>query len=274
MSNVACGAAEFTGFEEQTGSLWLPKDSDRIWRGSYKGRDWRYLVRPARGACGARCCSARHARWCRPGQGSAGSGCGPPFLCSCWSHQASKQRPGAMRVVYAQNSYVLDREMQGVRWQGVRCRWRPARRRAAGLGPNCARRCGACLIRAGARRQGGGAWEPKQKAAKKARAAAAAAAAARAPKPRDGGEPGGLSSPSDEEDDEDEEEEEDASETAGGDALVGQAQARASAARIVSRAAVCEEERGPAPECAGAGDRLACRRRPCGRAEWSGQGAG
>jgi hypothetical protein len=49
-SGVACGAAEFTGFEEQTGSLWLPKDSDRIWRGSYKGRDWRYLVRPARGA--------------------------------------------------------------------------------------------------------------------------------------------------------------------------------------------------------------------------------
>ena len=37
-------AAEFTGFEEQTGPLWLPKDSDRIWRGSYKGRDWRYLV--------------------------------------------------------------------------------------------------------------------------------------------------------------------------------------------------------------------------------------
>ncbi|KAK9842199.1 hypothetical protein WJX81_000205 [Elliptochloris bilobata] len=34
---------EFTGFEEQTGPLWLPKDSDRIWRGSYKGRDWRYL---------------------------------------------------------------------------------------------------------------------------------------------------------------------------------------------------------------------------------------
>jgi hypothetical protein len=37
--------AEFTGFEEQTGPLTLPRDSDRIWRGSYKGKDWRYLVR-------------------------------------------------------------------------------------------------------------------------------------------------------------------------------------------------------------------------------------
>lgn len=72
------------------------------------------------------------------------------------------------------------------------------------------------------RAQGAGAWEPKQKAAKKARAAARAAAAARAPKLRDGGEAGGPSSPSD--DEEDDEEDEDASETAGGDCLVGQAQ--------------------------------------------------
>ncbi|BDA45639.1 hypothetical protein COCOBI_07-4260 [Coccomyxa sp. Obi] len=34
---------EFTGFEEQSGPLALPRDSDRIWRGSYKGKDWRYL---------------------------------------------------------------------------------------------------------------------------------------------------------------------------------------------------------------------------------------
>ena len=39
-----CPRAEFTGFEEQTGPLNLPRDSDRIWRGSYKGKDWRYLV--------------------------------------------------------------------------------------------------------------------------------------------------------------------------------------------------------------------------------------
>ena len=39
-----CARAEFTGFEEQTGPLNLPRDSDRIWRGSYKGKDWRYLV--------------------------------------------------------------------------------------------------------------------------------------------------------------------------------------------------------------------------------------
>ena len=24
---------------------WLSKDSERLWRGSYKGKDWRYLVR-------------------------------------------------------------------------------------------------------------------------------------------------------------------------------------------------------------------------------------
>ena len=36
--------AEFTGFEEVSGSISLPRESDRIWRGSYKGKDWRYLV--------------------------------------------------------------------------------------------------------------------------------------------------------------------------------------------------------------------------------------
>ena len=36
--------AEFTGFEEVSGTISLPRESDRIWRGSYKGKDWRYLV--------------------------------------------------------------------------------------------------------------------------------------------------------------------------------------------------------------------------------------
>lgn len=33
-----CPAAEFTGFESQFPPIWLPRDSDRIWRGSYKGK--------------------------------------------------------------------------------------------------------------------------------------------------------------------------------------------------------------------------------------------
>lgn len=37
---------EFTGFED--GSLvkpfWIRKDSDRIWTGSYRGKDWKHLV--------------------------------------------------------------------------------------------------------------------------------------------------------------------------------------------------------------------------------------
>jgi hypothetical protein len=36
--------AEFTGFEEVSGTVSLPRESDRIWSGSYKGKDWRYLV--------------------------------------------------------------------------------------------------------------------------------------------------------------------------------------------------------------------------------------
>ena len=39
-----CAHAEFTGFEEVNGTVSLPRESDRIWRGSYKGKDWRYLV--------------------------------------------------------------------------------------------------------------------------------------------------------------------------------------------------------------------------------------
>lgn len=34
---------ELSGLEAETGSFWLPRDSDRIWRGSYRGRDWRHL---------------------------------------------------------------------------------------------------------------------------------------------------------------------------------------------------------------------------------------
>lgn len=34
---------EFTGFEHMLPALWLPRDTDRVWRGSYKGKDWRYL---------------------------------------------------------------------------------------------------------------------------------------------------------------------------------------------------------------------------------------
>ncbi|GAB4815866.1 hypothetical protein N2152v2_002912 [Parachlorella kessleri] len=34
---------EFTGFEGQFVPMWLPRTSDRIWRGSYKGKDWKHL---------------------------------------------------------------------------------------------------------------------------------------------------------------------------------------------------------------------------------------
>jgi hypothetical protein len=36
---------EYQGFSHEGGPFWLPKDHPRIWRGSYKGRDWRHLVR-------------------------------------------------------------------------------------------------------------------------------------------------------------------------------------------------------------------------------------
>ena len=32
------------GFENQLDALWLTKDSDRIWRGSYGGKAWRHVV--------------------------------------------------------------------------------------------------------------------------------------------------------------------------------------------------------------------------------------
>lgn len=33
---------EFAGYEHSLPSTWLPKYSDRVWYGSYKGKDWRY----------------------------------------------------------------------------------------------------------------------------------------------------------------------------------------------------------------------------------------
>jgi hypothetical protein len=35
---------EYQGYSHEGGPFWLPKDHARIWRGSYKGRDWKYLV--------------------------------------------------------------------------------------------------------------------------------------------------------------------------------------------------------------------------------------
>ncbi|KFM25663.1 hypothetical protein F751_2505 [Auxenochlorella protothecoides] len=32
---------EFTGFEDQFPALWLARGTDRIWRGSYRGKDWK-----------------------------------------------------------------------------------------------------------------------------------------------------------------------------------------------------------------------------------------
>jgi hypothetical protein len=36
---------EYQGFSHEGGPFWLARDHARIWRGSYKGKDWRYLVR-------------------------------------------------------------------------------------------------------------------------------------------------------------------------------------------------------------------------------------
>lgn len=35
---------EYQGYSHEGGPFWLAKDHARIWRGSYKGRDWKYLV--------------------------------------------------------------------------------------------------------------------------------------------------------------------------------------------------------------------------------------
>jgi len=36
---------EYCGFEDNNTPFWLPLTSPRLWRGSYKGKDWRHLVR-------------------------------------------------------------------------------------------------------------------------------------------------------------------------------------------------------------------------------------
>ena len=36
--------AEFMGFEQQLQPVWLARDSERIWRGSYKNKAWKHLV--------------------------------------------------------------------------------------------------------------------------------------------------------------------------------------------------------------------------------------
>jgi hypothetical protein len=40
---------EYQGYSHEGGPFWLPKDHTRIWRGSYKGRDWKYLVSQRQG---------------------------------------------------------------------------------------------------------------------------------------------------------------------------------------------------------------------------------
>ncbi|KAL6771099.1 hypothetical protein ACKKBF_B33905 [Auxenochlorella protothecoides x Auxenochlorella symbiontica] len=72
---------EFTGFEDQFPALWLARGTDRIWRGSYRGKDWKYLGGGAwepKKAAGA---GARHARKAAAGPGAhadaAASGEGP-----------------------------------------------------------------------------------------------------------------------------------------------------------------------------------------------------
>ncbi len=39
------GCADFPGVLGAS-NVWLAKDSHRIWAGSYKGKDWKHLVRP------------------------------------------------------------------------------------------------------------------------------------------------------------------------------------------------------------------------------------
>jgi len=66
---------ECCGFVGEKPAFWLPLTSDRLWRGSYKGKDWRHLVRvvplapPASGRLAALahmvhfaevCCNTRH----------------------------------------------------------------------------------------------------------------------------------------------------------------------------------------------------------------------
>ena len=73
------GGAEFTGLED-AGPIWLPQDCERIWRGSYKGRDWRYLgdgawePKPKAGARRTRAASSRLRRSRADGDSGDGEG--------------------------------------------------------------------------------------------------------------------------------------------------------------------------------------------------------
>jgi hypothetical protein len=89
---MAC--AEFTGFESTTPSSWMPKDSERLWRGSYKGKDWRYIgdgawepkVKSAKGrrqpqAAGAAAAAAAATAADASGDDDGNSGQEVPLLC-------------------------------------------------------------------------------------------------------------------------------------------------------------------------------------------------
>ena len=43
-STAAKVQLEYCGFEDNNTPFWLPLTSPRLWRGSYKGKDWRHLV--------------------------------------------------------------------------------------------------------------------------------------------------------------------------------------------------------------------------------------
>lgn len=60
---------EFQGFESNAAPFSLPLNSERLWRGSYKGRDWRHLVRSLAGNRPAEVARPDHCMciwlWCR-----------------------------------------------------------------------------------------------------------------------------------------------------------------------------------------------------------------
>jgi hypothetical protein len=45
MKTGLSGAADVPGCPDHSEPFWLNKDSDRLWRGSHKGKDWKHLVR-------------------------------------------------------------------------------------------------------------------------------------------------------------------------------------------------------------------------------------
>jgi len=76
---------EFAGVRELTGApVWLARTSRRLWTGSYKGRDWKYLgdgawepkgwAVPAGSGLGASLMSEATRGVAPPGSGNAGGG--------------------------------------------------------------------------------------------------------------------------------------------------------------------------------------------------------